>query len=123
MHVEMGKTPTQKAETAMPTKRRPLKHAPRIGEIRVTERLLNLYRAFQTEVREHRDSVRVADLLHELHCVLRHLPWESVRAQHADYRELHLLAYPDPATRPPCLDVIGRRDDLDGHERRHHRVV
>jgi hypothetical protein len=99
----------------MPTKRRPLKHAPRIGEVRVTARLLDLYRQFQSEAREHGGSVRAAQLQHAMHGALKHLPWGSMQEQRRDYDELHKLAYEDP--RPQRLDVIGRAVYNREHER------
>ena len=93
----------------MPTKRRALKHAPRVGEIRVTERLLDLWRSFQDEVRKPGPkTVRAADLQQELHVVLGHLPWEDGNMHERHYDELHLLAYPNPKTRPERLDVLGK---------------
>jgi hypothetical protein len=94
----------------MPTKRRPLKHAPRIGEVRVTSRMISLWRQFQDTVRtqgDHDSRVRAAQLQGELHVVLRHLPWEDGAIHEDHYRQLHLLAYPDPKTRPERLDVLG----------------
>ena len=45
----------------MPTKRKPLAHA-RIGGVRVTERLLKIYRAWQDELRKDRRSIRAHNL-------------------------------------------------------------
>ena len=85
----------------MPTKRRPLQHAPRIGELRVTNRMLHLYRSFQEEVRAHgRYTHAAAELNSALQTVLRHLPWEDVQLHDLQFHQLHLLAYPDPATQP-----------------------
>ena len=101
----------------MPTKRRALKHSPRIGQVRVTQRLLDVYRAYQQVLRTDRNSVRSADLQHALHHALRHLPWENQDQQERDYAALHKLAYADP--RPARLDCFGRpvdHDDLDEHD-------
>ena len=40
--------------------------------------------------------------------VLRHLPWENGDMHERHYDELHLLAYPNPKTRPERLDITGR---------------
>ena len=88
----------------MPTKRRPLKHGPRVGEVRVTSKILDLYRAYQDEVRQHDRYTRQAGKLHSgLQTALNHLPWEDVYEHDLQFNQLHLLAYPDLKTRPVRL--------------------
>ena len=99
----------------MATKRRPLKHGPRVGEVMVTSRLIALWRQFQDESRAQGDPVKVAQLQGLLHVALRHLPWEDGREHERQYEELHRLAYPGPK-RPRRLDVLGQPADLDEHE-------
>jgi hypothetical protein len=96
----------------MPTKRRPLRHAPRVGDVRVTPRMLTLWRAFQDEIRKPGRTIRRADLIQELHVVLRHLPWESGDEHELHYHQLHLLAYEDEKTRPERLDITGDRGQM-----------
>ena len=84
----------------MPTKRRALKHLPRIGEVRVTSQVLDLYRSFQEEVRAHGRYTRAAaELNSALQGALRHLPWEDT-----DMHDLHFTARlprpRDPAEAP-----------------------
>jgi hypothetical protein len=65
----------------MPTKRRPLQHET-IGEIRVTERLLDLYQQWQLELRRggERRFDDVATILGaRLSDVLKHEPWMDWR--------------------------------------------
>jgi hypothetical protein len=79
--------------------------APRIGELRVTNRMLHLYRSFQEEVRAHgRYTVAAAELNSALQTVLRHLPWEDTDLHDLHFHQLHLLAFPDPnpAEAPRC---------------------
>ena len=104
----------------MPTKRRPLKHAPRIGEVRVTARMLSLYCALQDEIRAHgRGTFRVGRLRSELHIVMRQLPWEDGDVHDLHYHQLHLLAYPDPETRPKRLDANAHNPLIADYEREH----
>jgi hypothetical protein len=91
----------------MPTKRRPLKHAPRVGEVRITDRLLTLYRGYQDEVRAHGEYTRAgAELNSAVRMALGHLPWGDQEEHDLHYYQLHLLAYPDPETRPKRLAKI-----------------
>jgi hypothetical protein len=107
----------------MPTKRRPLKHAPRIGEVRITDRILDVYRGYQDEVRAHgRYTRRAGELSDALIGALGHLPWEDQDEQDLHYYQLHLLAYPDPETRPKRLDKVSWHNPLiDQYEREHRR--
>ena len=72
--------------------------------------MISLWHAFQDEIRKNgrHGSVRVADLIDELHCVLRCEPWEDGDVHDLYYHQLHLLAYPDPETRPERLDIMGK---------------
>jgi hypothetical protein len=104
----------------MPTKRRPLKHGLRVGEVVVTERILDLYRAHQDEVREHGYfTVRSGQLGGELQLALGHLPWEDMERHDLDYYQLHLLSYPNPETRPKRLAkaVSWHNPLIDAYER------
>ena len=102
----------------MPTKRRPLQHAPRIGELRVTNRMLSLYRSFQEEVRTHgRYTVAAAELHSALQTVLRNLPWEDTDLHDLQFHQFHLLAYPDPEARPKRRDVIAHNPLIAAYER------
>ena len=94
----------------MPTKRRPLKHAPRIGEVRVTSRMLNVYRTHQDEIRAHGRSQESVAANYKASCrsLLNQMPWEDGDVHDLHYHQLHALAYPDPKTRPERLDA-----DLD----------
>lgn len=94
----------------MPTKRRPLSHL-HIGEMRVTEKLLDTHRAWQ-------DALRTGDLSFSSEATklgawladrLGHVPWGNMDEQDADFDRLHVLAYPDPKTRPERLGYDGRR--------------
>jgi hypothetical protein len=92
--------------------------APRIGELRVTNRMLHLYRSFQEEVRAHgRYTVAAAELNSALQTVLRHLPWEDTDLHDLHFHQLHLLAFPDPKTRPKRRDVIAHNPLVAAYER------
>src|SRR5262249_24217559 len=91
----------------MPTKRKPRTHA-RIGDLRVTERMLYLYRAWQDELRKHARSIRAHNLSADLWAALGHMPWDSLDVLDDQYGQLHLVAYPDPNTRPKRLRYDGR---------------
>jgi hypothetical protein len=105
----------------MPTKRRPLQHDT-IGEIRVTERLLDLYREWQSELRrggERRFDDAASILDAKLFDALRHEPWMDWRVADLHYHQLHLAAYPDPKKRPKRLGGRSRHNELiDDYERR-----
>jgi hypothetical protein len=91
----------------LPTKRRPLKHEARIGELVVTPRILDVYRAHQDEIRQHgRWTIRAGKLRSELHIVLNQMPWEDIYEHDLQEQQLHQLAYPDPKTRPRRLGGI-----------------
>jgi hypothetical protein len=81
------------------------------------QRLLNLYWQWQDELRAD-NGRRASDLMHELHVVMRHLPWEAGRMHDLHYHQVHELAYPDPKTRPERLDVIpmGHNPLIDEYE-------
>ena len=104
----------------MPTKRRPLKHGPRVGDVRVTSRLLNLYRSFQDEVLAHGRYTRAAGQLNSaLQMALGELPWADPDEEDLRRYQLWLLAYPDPKTRPKRIPkVSGHNPLIDAYERK-----
>jgi hypothetical protein len=105
----------------VPTKRRPLQHDA-IGEIRLTDRLLDLYRQWQSELRrggERRFDDAATILEAKLSDALRHEPWMDWRVADLHYHQLHLAAYPDQKKRSKRLGGGLRHNELiDDYERR-----
>ena len=102
----------------MPSKRRPLSHAA-VGDIRVTPKMIAIYKAWQDALRAGDVSTYPSELCAQLDTALGHMPWDDQDIHDLHWHQLHLIAFPDPKKRQKRLGAVAWHNKLiDAYEDR-----